>query len=177
MDHFITIRDADFGLDIKTSGPQKERSASRALIFDRDGNIVLLFVSQKKFHKLPGGGANPDEDIISTLRREVREEAGCEISEPEFLGTVEEYRNKFNLHQINHCFIAKLHGAKGRPSFEPDEIEDGFRPLWLSLDKAINIIEAETEIADYEGKFVQKRDLIFLKEARKKLSQSGKDSN
>jgi len=39
----------------------------------------------------------------------------------------------------------------------------GFQLVWLSLDEAIEVLGNDKPI-NYDGKFIQKRDLIFLKE-------------
>ncbi len=166
MDHILTIRDEDFGLEFASAQPARERSATRAVVFDKDRKIALLHVSKKHFHKLPGGGIEEGESIEEGLRREVSEEIGCEIENIREIGTVEEFRGKFALHQISHCFVAYLAGEKGVAHLEPDEIEDGFGTVWMDLAEAITTIEGEAPVEDYEGKFVQKRDLAILKLAK-----------
>jgi 8-oxo-dGTP pyrophosphatase MutT (NUDIX family) len=170
MDILKTIRDKDLGINTPAPAKRHERNAGRALIFDLEKKIALLHVVNKKYHKLPGGGAKKGESIIQTMRRELREEVGCEIKNVKELGIIEEFRDRFSLHQFSYCFIGDLLGDKRLPSFEQEEINDGFEPIWLNLDEAIKLLESETKIEDYEGKFIQVRDLVFLKEARKYLN-------
>jgi len=172
MENFLTIRDSDLGLDTPAPAQRRERQASRIVIFDGDKNIALLHVAKNGYHKLPGGGVKEGEDIMTALQREAREEIGCEISNPQGLGTVEEYRDCFGLHQISYCFIGDLIGEKGTPNFEQGEIDKGFAPVWMSLDKAIETLASEAGVEDYEGKFIQRRDLRFLKETKKKIGPS-----
>ena len=120
MKTFKTIRDIDIGSDIPDPKIHRERRASRAIIFDKDRNIALLHATNKKFHKLPGGGIKKGENIEQALRREALEEIGCNIKNIWELGAVEEYRNAFSLHQISYCFIAELQGKKGIPKLEED---------------------------------------------------------
>ena len=164
------IKDSDVGSDISSPNKFEERRASRAIVFDSDNNIALLDASKAGYHKLPGGGIEEGEEIQQALRREMQEEIGCDITDIRELGVIEEYRNKFALHQTSYCFIAKLSGNKGTPHLEPGEIADGFMPIWLSIESAIEILEAESGIERYEGKFIRLRDLIFLKEAKNFLS-------
>jgi len=163
------IKDQDFGTEVKPFVANCEREAGRAVVSDRENNIALLNVTKKKYHKLPGGGVEKGEDIISATRREVKEEIGCEIINIRELGIIEEYRNKFGLYQISYCFTADLSGDKGTPSFEQGEIDDGFEPIWLNIDLAIKTLESESDVENYEGKFIQLRDLTFLKEARQRF--------
>ena len=167
MDILATIRDKDFGLGFGDGVDFKERTAARAIVFDKDGKIALLHASKKHFHKLPGGGVEEGESIEEGLRREVSEEIGCAIENIRELGIVEEFRGKPrgvpSVHQLSHFFLADLSGEKGIPHLEADEIEDGFETVWMGLAEAITTIEGDSAVEDYEGKFIQKRDLAVLK--------------
>ena len=112
METIITIRDKDFGLDFPDVAIHKERGASRAVVFDNDGNIALLHATKKNFHKLPGGGIEQGESIEKALHREIMEEIGCTIKNIRELGIIEEFRNKFSLHQLSYCFLADLDGKR-----------------------------------------------------------------
>jgi 8-oxo-dGTP pyrophosphatase MutT (NUDIX family) len=169
MKLFKTIRDQDFGLDTPPSTEKRERRASRVIVFDEERNVAILKVAKRGFHKLPGGGIDEGESIVDALRRETIEEVGCELANIEELGMVEEFRDKFGLHQISYCFVGDVIGEKKPPKFEPGEIADGMVPVWLKLDEAIATLAAETDVQDYEGKFIQVRDLTLLEEAKKYL--------
>ncbi len=160
------ISDADFETGVPAPLTYEERGASRAVVFDKDKNVALLHVTKWNFHKLPGGGIEEGETIEQALHREVLEEIGCEITNIRELGVIEEYRNGLTLHQISHCFVADLVGAKGNPDLDEGELADGFETVWLSLDMAIQTLEGEAPREHYEGKFIQLRDLTFLKAAR-----------
>lgn len=160
-----TIKDKDFTKDHKT------REASRAVLFDSENLIPLLFVSKNNYHKLPGGGIEQGEGQIQALVREVKEEVGSTIKVGKEIGKVVEFRSEFNLKQTSYCYFGEIL-SKGNPDFEKDEIDEGFRLIWLSLDEAIKKTENDKP-EDYQGHFIQKRDLTFLKEA-KKLIQNKK---
>lgn len=169
MEILRTIVDADIGSDVGRPATLEERRASRAIVFDADGNVALLHATRKHYHKLPGGGIEAGEGIHEALRRETLEEIGCHITNIRDLGIIEEYRNKLSLHQISYCFIADVLGEKGEPHLEEGEIADGFDPVWMDLESAIQTLEAEDSIENYEGRFIRLRDLTFLKEAKKLL--------
>ncbi|HEY4487404.1 MAG TPA: NUDIX domain-containing protein [Candidatus Paceibacterota bacterium] len=166
MKLLATIRDIDIGSSTEPPSHYEERGASRAVIFDSQKNIALLHATKKNYHKLPGGGIEEGEGVETALRREALEEIGCYIQNIRELGVIEEYRNRFSLHQISHCFIADLAGEKGAPDLQPgEEIEDGFETIWMELSTAVKTLARESDITYYEGKFIQKRDLMFLEEA------------
>ena len=166
MEKILTLRDDD--IDSATRAPRewKERKAARSVVFDKDGNTALLYVSSKDYHKIAGGGIEEGEDIETGLRREIMEEIGCSITNIRELGIIEEYRNEEALHQISYCFLADVSGEKGSPDFDPGEIADGFEGTWLSLGEAIQTLESERDVSDYGGKFIRLRDLTFLKAAQ-----------
>ena len=167
MEILKTIKDSDFNLDFPTSDVTKKRRAARAIVFDTNKKVALLHVTKKHFHKLPGGGIEGKESVQEALKREAMEEIGCEIENVRELGIIEEYRGKFNLHQLSYCFLAGLAGEKGTPHLEADEIADGFETVWLSIEDAMKVLKSEANVEDYEGKFIQLRDLTLLSEARK----------
>lgn len=169
MNHLKTIRDIDIGSSIPTPEKFKERKASRAVVFDKGNKVALFHATNNGYHKLPGGEIEEGEDIESALRREVMEEIGCEIKNIRELGEVEEFRNGEPLHQLSFCFIADILGEKGEPHLEEGEKEEGFVTEWVDLETAIKVLENEMNVENYEGKFIQMRDLTFLEEAKKML--------
>lgn len=169
MNQLKLIRDVDLGIDVPEPTEWVERKAARAIISDTDANVALLFSTTKNYHKLPGGGVEEGEEIIDAVRREVMEEIAWTIDDLRELGIIEEFRNKFALHQFSYCFIAKAVAAQGTPKFVELEIPEGFVTEWLPIDDAIAKLESEIDVEDYQGKFIQARDLTFLKEAKNLL--------
>lgn len=138
------------------------------MVFDRDGNVALLFVSKHQYHKLPGGGIESGETTEQALRHECREEIGTEIEIIGEIGSVIEYRKRSNLIQESFCFLAQVKGEKGEPSFTDGELAAGFQIKWMPLAEAIQLVKKNPLPTDYEGQFIQNRDLIFLEEAANK---------
>jgi ADP-ribose pyrophosphatase YjhB (NUDIX family) len=166
MNLLKTIKDADFGFTDPAPAVYEERRASRAVVFDDEGKIALLYAAKKQFHKLPGGGIEEGETIADALTRELFEEIGCSVNNIRELGIIEEYRNRFKQHQLSYCYLADLDGSKGEPHFEEDEIADGFEPVWMSLEEATQTLEDEAEVEHYGGQFMRLRDVTFLKAAQ-----------
>jgi ADP-ribose pyrophosphatase YjhB (NUDIX family) len=143
------------------------RHASRAIIFDENNLISILFVARHNYHKLPGGGIEEGESRVDALLREIKEEAGCEMEVTSELGEVLEFRSKWNLKQISFCYLGKVI-SKGEPNFTEKELKNGFQLIWVSLAEAISRLEKDKP-EDYEGGFIQKRDLILLKKAKETI--------
>jgi len=145
----------------------KLRQAAKAVVFDNEGKIALLFVAKKGYYKLPGGGVEKGESLEEALRRECREEIGCEIKITGEIGMTIEYRTKWQIKQESFCYSAEVVGEKGEPAFMDDEIEEGFSVTWVGFDEAVKILETG-QPDDYQGKFIKIRELTFLREVTKR---------
>ena len=141
------------------------RKASRSILFNNDNQIALLYVSKHKYHKLPGGGVENTENIKETLKREVMEEVGVNILIGDEIGAIIEYRDEFRQLQISYCFFSKVVGEVTTPNFTESELVNGFELKWVTLDEAITLLSNDNP-DDYVGKFIKKRDLIFLNRAK-----------
>lgn len=145
----------------------KVREASRAILFDENDKIALLYVGKFNYHKLPGGGIDEGEDKSQALVRECLEEVGAEIEIKGEVGKIVEYRTKYNLKQISYCYYGKII-SKGKSNFTQKEIDEKFSIKWISLNEAISKIENDKP-SNYEGEFIQKRDLEFLKKNKNNI--------
>ena len=168
MKTILTIHEQDINPDAPVVDYDKfgTRQAARAVVYDQKGAVALLHVGLYDYHKLPGGGIDKGEDIASALTRELLEEIGCIAEVMGELGKIIEYRDQLELRQTSYCFTAKQIGKKGRPSFTAKEIRELFSIVWSdNIDSAIKLIEQDKP-TNYQGHFIQKRDLAMLKAAK-----------
>lgn len=164
--------------NIKTLNPEnaseeeianfKTREAVRAIVYDKDGKIAVLHVTKQNYYKLPGGGVEEGENVYNALKRECREELGCNIETYGEVGQVIEYRKMYQLKQISPCYLARVVGEKGKPSFTEEEAEDGFEIQWLPLEKAIPLFIAEKALNEEGRLYIVPRDKTFLEAVKNK---------
>jgi 8-oxo-dGTP diphosphatase len=153
----------------KDSTDFHERHAARAVVSDSDGKIALLYVGKYKYHKLPGGGIEDNEDVKQALERELLEEIGCRAEVAVELGKIIEYRDEWDMKQTSYCYLAKQVGKAGLPDFTEKELSEGFSIVRAKdIAEAIELLEQDKP-EDYGGKFIRERDLTFLKTAQKAL--------
>lgn len=168
MKILLELRDENVGEKSQKVEKWIERQAARCIL-RKDKKIALLYVQKSSYHKLPGGGVDKGESIREALHREAAEEVGSQIIIEKLIGSTIEYRSREKLHQISTCFLA-TETKKGMPNYTPSELSRGFKVEWHSLDNAINLLKKENP-TEYNGRFVVKRDLTFLEEAKRVLSK------
>lgn len=150
------------------SGNFKSREFARAIVLDSDNYVAMLHAAKTFYYKLPGGGIELGETNEIALRRECKEEIGCDVEIVKEFGSTLEYRKKYKLKQISYCYIAKVKGEKGTPKLEKDEEAEGFETVWLPIEEALQkVIESKPTI--YEGQYMNTRDIALLKQAIKIL--------
>lgn len=163
---------------MEDSKNMEDRYAARAVLLDRSKQVAIINVGKYGYYKIPGGGVNPHEDILSATKREIKEETGCNAEITNELGRIESPLPGWKMNDISDGFLAYVTGEKGSPEFEDHERDRGFSVEWIeNLDKAIQLIEANRQITDHEALTIQSRDLEFLKRAQDFLqSESAKDT-
>jgi 8-oxo-dGTP pyrophosphatase MutT (NUDIX family) len=106
-----------------TTQPQRFRNSVKAIII-RDGSILLTVNRDQwgEFLLLPGGGQEFGESMIEALRRECREELGCEVIPGDIIGARDYIgsRHEFaeydsHMHQVEIMFACHL-----APDAEPN---------------------------------------------------------
>ena len=170
------ISDSDFGFSDLVEKPNCARYNVRVLLFDKNGKICVIKSAKYGYIQIPGGGIESNESLEQALRRETREETGFEIREIEPLGYFCENRESArNIHNwrksITFAFIAKIEKEVGT-DYTDDEIAEGFGPVWIKLNEALNIFRnTEGKIASYSGNFSNCRDLTIVESLiRQKVS-------
>lgn len=143
------------------------RKACRWVIIDENGKIPLLFVSKKKYHKIPWWWMEWDEDKIETLRREIKEEAGCEITDIKEIWTIIEENS--NWKQISYCFVWKV-VSKSEPTYTDKELEDWFTLKWVDMKNALSTMKSDSPTSE-NGKCKQEREAFILKKWIEELSK------
>lgn len=167
MRQLLTFSDTDlFESPTPFYGEWYLRRAVRAIVLSETGDVYLLKMSARNYHKLPGGGIDAGETIEEALQRELFEEIGCPAEVTGEVGEIVEFRSEMSMEQHSYCYLAKQSGPLRETALEEDEVEDGAETVVAAtIDDAIALLEAD-EPNNYDGKFIQKRDLTFLRAAK-----------
>lgn len=158
-----TIFETDIGMEGKKLDIKyKTRNAVRAIIFNDNNEIALLYLATEDFYKLPGGGIDEGEDKMTALKREVLEELGIKIKDIDEIGKIISYRNEIKTIQYDYCykagFLKKIHD----PKYTDFEKQFDFRVEWVKPSEAIKLFN-DHKGKDYFGKMFNVRDLSLIR--------------
>lgn len=141
------------------------RLAARAVVRNRAGLIGVTYIRKFDLYNLPGGGVEDGESPEDTVRREVREEAGCTCASVTPLGIVFENRGSQNFVQQSWYFAVEA-GEDNLPmELTEKERANGTEIQWHTLETAIRLISGQDVTMD-SRKFVRARDLAALEAYR-----------
>lgn len=151
-----------------------DRKIARAILYDEMGSFYFVrAVRDDDFGKATlietaGGGVEQGEDLLTAIRRELKEELGVQVDIVCKIGVVSDYYNLIHRHNINHYFLCRIN-TFGEKNLTVDEIESfHLSTLKLTYDEAIS--EYENRANTKLGRLVANRELPILKRAGEIMS-------
>lgn len=153
-----------------------DRNIARAIVYDENGQFYFVRAYRDdEFGKVTlietsGGGVEAGEDLVTAVKRELREELGAEVEVICKIGVVSDYYNLIHRHNINNYFLCRVESF-GHKNLTEDEINSfHLSTLRLSYDEAVKEYEnrADTRL----GKLIAGRELPVLQRA-KEIIDSG----
>lgn len=148
----------------------KPRLTARAILKNQDNLYAVMYSGEFDFYSLPGGGFEENEDVLTALKREIKEETGCGCDYVEELGYVEENRFHCDYTQISYYFVVTTKENELNPDFTNDELNHKTSVNWYTLDEAVKLISSPV-YEKVQRKFLQARDVVALNEYLKLQKQ------
>ena len=107
------------------------RVGSSGIIENGEGKILMALrgTYPSNIWVFPGGGVNFGETAADAFVREVREETGIDIDEPEYITTLELIKTEKGIHRVIFFHRAKPKGGDIKPS---DDVAD---LRWMTVDE------------------------------------------
>lgn len=150
-----------------------DRNIARAIVYDEEGKFYFVRAErdddfgQATLIETAGGGVEPGEDLLTAIKRELKEELGIEVEVVCKIGVISDYYNLIHRHNINHYFLCKIISF-GEKNLTQGEIECfHLSTLKLSYDEAV--CEYETRTNTKLGTLVANRELPVLYRAKEIL--------
>ena len=152
-----------------------DRQIVRAIVFDEAGRLYFMRAHRNDdFGKATlietsGGGVEKGEELLSAIRRELREELGAQVEVVRKIGVVSDYYNLIHRHNVTHDYLCKVLSF-GEKHLMPDEINDfHLSTLVLSFDEAEK--EYERRACTPIGRLIAARELPILRRAKELLDR------
>ncbi|MEA2112904.1 MAG: NUDIX hydrolase [Patescibacteria group bacterium] len=145
----------------------KDRPTVKIIVKNDKGEIALITNPIHNFFLLPGGGAE-SSDLEKEAEREALEEINYHTKIVKEIDKIEEFRNRNTKHCITTCFLAEAVKENDKDLRTEEEKKNGLVVQWFELNKALEILENQTEkVKNEEVKFYNTafniiRDFYFL---------------
>ena len=117
------------------------RNAVRAVIVN-ENKILMVRLGKTNEYKFPGGGIEKNETVEEALKREVLEEAGCNVAKIEEkigimieLGIAEEDK-KSVFKMVSEYYNVRIDSNRFDQKLDKYEEELEFMPCWMEIEKA-----------------------------------------
>ena len=124
------INDQTLGLSTPPSAAAKStRIGARAILFDGNSRVALVYEHRYHHYKLPGGNVEPGENLEQAVRREIKEEVGANIADIRYLGVVHSYLSAYNEDCDQHYFTARVDGARLFGATISSKLSSEFNPV------------------------------------------------
>ena len=119
------------------------RPSARAVILKGD-KIALVYATEEKYYKFPGGGIHDDEDKKEALIREVREETGLNVipeSIREYGSVLRKQKSEKSddtvFEQETYYYLCATEDTCGAQALDEYEKDAGFMLVYADIDEAI----------------------------------------
>ena len=147
-----------------------DRNIARAIVYDENG--MFYFVRAERdddFGKATlietaGGGVEIGEELLTAIKRELKEELGVIVDVVCKIGIVSDYYNLIHRHNINNYFLCKIKPF-GEKHLTQDEIES-FHLSTLKMTYKEAVMEYENRKSTRLGTLVANRELPVLHRAK-----------
>ncbi|MDE6687475.1 MAG: NUDIX hydrolase [Lachnospiraceae bacterium] len=151
------------------------REIVRAIVFDDDGYYYFVRAERDDdfgratIIETSGGGVENGEDLLSAIKRELKEELGVEVDVLCKIGLVSDYYNLIHRHNLNNYYLCKVLSF-GDTNLTQDE-KESFHLSTLRLTYEGAVSEYDKRSDTKLGRLIANRELPVLRQAKKMIER------
>lgn len=167
----IELQDTQWPFDYTDN----DRNIARAIVYDENGMFYFVRAERDDYFgratliETSGGGVEPDEDLLTAIQRELKEELGVSVEVICKIGVVSDYYNLIHRHNINNYFLCKVKSF-GEKNLTEDELNSfHLSTLKLSFEEAVE--EYENRKNTPLGTLIANRELPVLYQAKEIIDE------
>ena len=165
MEYLGLINDTIYSLE----GELKHRKTVRVILMNSNSEIGLIHIKgidkfgNRDHYETIGGGVELNEDLITTLKREVKEEAGYTIKNIKEIGHIDIQYNLLNRIDEGYFFYAEIDKYVGTNLNDYEKTL--FKNIkWININK-IDDFYLNTKVENV-GIMIHERDYKMIKKAK-----------
>ncbi|SHM25317.1 NUDIX hydrolase [Ruminococcus flavefaciens] len=143
-----------------------KRPSVRGIII-KDKTVAMVYSNKYDYYKFPGGGIEKNEDYISTLIREISEEAGLKVLENsicEYGSVLRIQKSRFAENEIfeqeNFYYLCNVENSIHSQSLDDYELNEGFELRYVSVADAISVNRTHDH-ADYDAMLIEREAKVL----------------
>lgn len=156
----------------------KTRTTIRAIVY-KENKLLMVYAHKFNDYTFPGGGMKKNEDHMTALKREVKEELGANhITNMEPFGYMEEKRYGISSRptvylQTSYYYLVDVSDF-GEQSLADREKEHGVEPVWITIDEAMKVNEQSIQTYSHKRgmKTVLPREMTVLNILKKYFKEA-----
>jgi 8-oxo-dGTP pyrophosphatase MutT (NUDIX family) len=166
---FLELRDTEWPF----TGVDHDRMIVRAIVFDDAKRLYFVrAVRNDEFGaatliETSGGGVEPGEDLVTAIRRELKEELGADVDVLGKIGVVSDYYNLIRRHNVNNYYLCRVRSFGERHPTDDEIDRFHLSVLMLRFEDAVREYERRTDSP--LGRLIAARELPVLRRAMELL--------